>query len=68
MHTVIWILLIFTFMAAAWLFYVLTRTRVMPTQSFSRLLIFMLLNMAMVFLLCFLFGLIIFRFKNYFFK
>jgi|GEM_PF-2250311 len=68
MHTLVWISLILAFMAAAWFFYIFTKRSILPAQSLGRLLFFMLINIAMVFLLCFVFGLIIFRFKNYFFK
>lgn len=68
MHTLIWFLLVILTMAIAWLVYAFTRKSFHPERSFARLLFFIFVNMATVFLLCFLFGLVIFRFKNYFFK
>jgi hypothetical protein len=68
MHTLIWILLVLLAMGTAWLVYALSRKSIHPEQSLARLLLFILFNMASVFLLCFILGLVIFRFKNYFFK
>ena len=68
MRHLLWISLLILAMAAGWYFYLLSRRLIKPRLSVARFCIFLLLNLLMVFLVSFVFGMVMFRFRNYLFK
>jgi len=68
MRHLLWIFLVILSMVAGWYIYLLSKRLIKPRVSPARFVVFLLLNLFMVFLVSFVFGMLMFRFRNYLFK